>query len=260
MPATQTRLALVVIAAIVAVASVFAAGAAAVGGGGGRTAYAATTAATTSSAQTGVAVSGRGEAPGTPDVLRLDLSITTSGTSAGQALDRSSALMSKVLKALKDKGTKKADIRTSGLSLQPNYDYRNGKQRITGYSASNSVAATLRDLSKAGAVIQAAVTAGGDASRLDGVRLDLDSDKAVVAAARTAAFADAKAKAEAYAKAAGRDLGPVTLVTENVNPAQPIDMRQAFSYAASAPAALPVPVEPGSATVGVTVQVVWSFA
>lgn len=260
MPAHLTRLVLVVAAAVVALASVFAAGAAA-SGGGSRTVTALPAATTTSTGTTtsGIAVSGTGQAPGTPDVLRLDLGVSTSGSSAQQALDRSSRAMQKVISALRAGGVEKADIRTSGLSLDPTYDYSKSSARITGYSASNTVTATLRDLGSAGRVIQQAVAAGGDASRLQGVALDLDHDDAVVAKAREAAFADAKAKAEAYAKAAGRQLGAVTLVSEDSTGSQPVDMRAAFASAAGV-ASPAVPVQAGTTQVGVTVHVVWSFA
>jgi uncharacterized protein YggE len=184
--------------------------------------------------------------------------VTTSGPTASAALDRSSRAIGKVIDALRSGGTKKDDIRTSGLSLDATYSYSGNQQRITGYSASNTVSATLRDLGTAGRLIQQAVEAGGDAARLNGVSLDLDHDQAVVEKARAAAFADAKAKAEAYAKAAGRGLGAVTLVSEDDASTSPSFDKRAF--AASAAPSPAVPVEAGSTEVGVTVHVVWSFA
>ena len=260
MPAHLTRLVLVCAGVVVALASVFAAGAAAVGRDT-RTVTALPAASTTAAAAAtgGISVSGTGQAPGTPDVLRLDLGVSTTGSSASQALDRSSSAMTKVIAALRAGGVKKADIRTSGLSLDPTYDYADNRPRITGYSASNDVTATLRDLGRAGRVIQQAVAAGGDAARLQGVSLDLDHDETVVAKAREAAFADAKAKAKAYAKAAGRELGAVTLVSEDTSEAPPVDVRASFG-AARAAASPAVPVQAGSTQVGVTVHVTWSFA
>jgi len=264
MPASLTRLVLVLAAVVVAVAAVFAAGAAAARGDG-RTVSAVTAAATspvTATQTNGIAVSGTGQAPGTPDVLRLDMGVSTTAGSAPDALDKASRSMAKVLDALEAGGVAKADLRTTGLSLDPTYDYSASKgQRIIGYTATTSVTATLRDLGKAGRVIERAVNAGGDAARLQGVSLDLDHDDAVVAKAREAAFADAKAKAQAYAKAAGRELGAVALVSEDSTGGQPIALdSQAFAARASAGVAAPVPVQPGSTQVGVTVHVVWSFA
>ena len=267
MPAHTTRLVLVGAAVVVALATVFAAGAAAAGRGSRTvTTLPAATAATVGTTTTGtgsasgIAVDGTGQAPGTPDVLRLDLGVSTTGSTASQALDRSSSAMAKVVAALRDGGVQKEDIRTSGLSLDPTYDYAGNRPRITGYTASNSVTASLRDLGKAGRVIQQAVAAGGDAARLQGVTLDLDHDDAVVAKARQAAFADAKAKAQAYAAAAGRELGAVVLVSESTSQAQPVDMRAAFATAAAGAPSPSVPVSTGATQVGVTVHVVWSFA
>src|SRR5690242_2636891 len=123
MPAHLARLVLVCAGVVVALASVFAAGAAAVGRDTRTlpTVPAASTTVTTA-ATGGISVSGTGQAPGTPDVLRLDVGVSTTGSSATQALDRSSSAMTKVIAALRAGGVKKEDVRTSGLSLDPTYD------------------------------------------------------------------------------------------------------------------------------------------
>ncbi len=92
---------------------------------------------------------------------------------------------------------------------------------------------------------------------MNGLALDLEGDSKLLEQARRAAIADAKTKAEAYADAAGRSLGTVTVITENTTPPTPIafDQRQAADVAASS-----VPVQPGSQQVSVSVRVVWSFS
>ncbi|MDQ6873446.1 MAG: SIMPL domain-containing protein [Actinomycetota bacterium] len=207
----------------------------------------------------GVEVVGTGKVAGTPDVLRLDLAVTATRSQATDSLDSMSRSAGKVIAALKSHRVAGKDIKTSGLSLQPNYDYANGKTTLRGYLASEQISATLRDLRRAGAAITAAVGAGGNAARVEGVALDLEGDSGLLAKARLAAIADARAKAEAYAKAAGRALGPVTVISENVTPAtpQPLDTGR-FDAAGGAPAR-PVPVETGSQQVSISVRVVWSF-
>lgn len=207
----------------------------------------------------GVEVVGTGKVAGTPDVLRLDLAVTATRSQATESLDSMSRSAGKVLAALKSHGVAGKDIKTSGLSLQPNYDYANGKTTLRGYVASEQLSATLRDLRRAGTTITAAVAAGGDAARVEGVALDLEGDSGLMAKARLAAMADARERAGAYAKAAGRALGPVTVISENVTPAmpQPLDAGRFDTASASGQ---PVPVQPGSQQVSISVRVVWSFA
>jgi len=102
------------------------------------------------------------------------------------------------------------------------------------------------------------VAAGGNAARVDGLALDLEGDSGLLGQARKQAFADAKTKAEAYAEAAGRSLGAVSSVTEQVDSSGPQPMKYDMARASASGEA--VPVQPGSQTVSVSVTVVWSFA
>jgi uncharacterized protein YggE len=212
----------------------------------------------TDSKSAGISVTGVGEVSGTPDVLRLDMSAERRATSVDAALHEANGVMAKIIRALRDGGVAAKDVRTAGLSVNPDYSYDGGQSRITGYIATENLSATLRDLNKAGRIVSRAVAAGGDAARVDGLRLDLEGDSDLIVQARQRAFDLAKAKAAAYADAAGRKLGAVSSVSEEEHSSAPEDV--GYLAAAARDAARPVPVEPGSQTVSVSVKVVWSFA
>jgi uncharacterized protein YggE len=205
----------------------------------------------------GIAVTGVGEVSGTPDVLRLDMSTEVRAASVEGALQKASAAMRDVIRALRDGGVAAKDTRTAGLSVNPDYSYDGNQQRITGYIATENLSATLRDLDKAGRIVSRAVAAGGDAARVNGLQLDLEGDSGLLVQARKQAFAEAKKKAETYAEAAGRDLGAVSSVSEQVDSSGPQPMEYRSMDLAGAKS---VPVEAGSQTVSVSVKVVWSFA
>jgi len=210
-----------------------------------------------SASPSGVEVVGTGKIAGTPDIVRLDLGVTATRGQAASSLDAANSATNKVIRALTSRGVKSKDIKTAGLSLQPEYDYTKSTSVIRGYTASQQIAVTLRSLRTAGSAIGAAVAAGGNATRVNGLALDLEGDSELLAQARRAAIADAKTKDEAYASAAGRTLGPVTVITENTTPPVPIGLdRNAVSDMAGSK----VPVQPGSQQVSVSVRVVWSFA
>jgi uncharacterized protein len=244
------------VAAVLAVLVLLAAYALGSAGHGGATPAAAATP-TADAKSPGIAVTGVGEVSGTPDVLRLDMSAEVRAASVDGALQNASAAMRDVIRALRDGGVAAKDIRTAGLSVNPDYSYDGNQQRITGYIATENLSATLRDLGKAGRIVSRAVAAGGDAARVNGLQLDLEGDSGLLVQARKQAFAEAKQKAETYAEAAGRDLGAVSSVSEQVDSSGP----ESMSYRAmDAAAAKPVPVVAGSQTVSVSVKVVWSFA
>ncbi len=175
-----------------------------------------------------------------------------------KALDAANSLTGRVQSSLTKHGVAAKDIQTSNLQVQPDYAYpQNGTPTIKGYTVSEGVTATLRDLGKAGAAISAATTAGGNAVQVNGISLDLEDNGKLLTTARDRAVANAKTKAEQYAKASGRDLGAVVSISETVADPPPVnyDMRAA----AKAQDASPVPIQAGSEDVGVTVTVVYAF-
>lgn len=119
------------------------------------------------------------------------------------------------------------DVHTTGLSINATYDYSgDGPPVITGYAVTQSMSVLVRDFSRAGATISAAVGAGGNAVRLHEVRLQI---------------------------------GDVSSVREvNVSPSMDKVYRSAAFDTAASPAS--VPIRAGQAELQVTVSVVWSFA
>lgn len=205
-----------------------------------------------------VSVAGVGRIAGTPDTLQLQLQVESRGPDVSKALNGANAALSKVSASLKSNGVAAADLKTSGLNVNANYNYDNGKQTLVDYVASESLTVKLKDLDKAGEAISAAVTAGGNEVRVNGASLDLEGNTELVRAARDSAFADAKAKAEQYAKLSGRQLGAVSTVTEDVQDAPPVPVNQSFAPSADAKASS-VPIERGSQEVAVHVQIVWAL-
>jgi hypothetical protein len=201
-----------------------------------------------------VVVSGLGTVLGTPDALRATFGVESRRESVTDALADASAAMTKVRDALRAGGVAAADLQTAGVNVWPVTD-SNGTT-ITGYTATQSMDAVLRDLKSAGSLMGRAVAAGGNAARLSGVFLVISDDAALVRQARDKAFADAKAKAQQYARLAGRPLAAVAGISEQVSVPQPIAW--AARDAATAGAAS-VPVEPGSQQVQVAVTVEWRF-
>jgi len=205
----------------------------------------------------GISVAGRANVAGTPDTLRLDVSVVVTAPSVSEALASANRSAEAVQKSLLGNGVQKRDLATSGLSIAPEYDYSNtGTPRLRGYQVSESLTAQLRDLGRAGEAIGRAVAAGGSAIRVNGISLDLEDTGALVSSARSKAFADARTKAQQYAKAAGRDLGEVVSITEAVSTPTPIAMPYAAMDSAKSAS---VPIQPGSQDVSVSVSVVFAI-
>ena len=207
-----------------------------------------------SPADTGITVTGTGKVTGTPDTLRISMCVTATNQDVDAALASANASAKAVQDALLAEGVATKDLQTSNLSIQPSYT---PKGQPSGYVVSEGITASVRDLAKAGATLTAAVTAGGNAVRVDGVSMALEDTSSLVGGARKGAVDDARAKAEQYAQAAGRSLGEVQSISEVVTSPTPqyYDGRFAASAAGAA-----VPIQAGSQELSVQVTVVYALA
>ena len=106
-------------------------------------------------------VSGTGRVAVQPDVADLRLGVSINRPTVDAARTDAAATMDAILAAVEAAGVIGAAIRTSLLSVQPRYDYRDGKApTLTGYELSNIVEVTVRDLAKLGATIDGTLAAG----------------------------------------------------------------------------------------------------
>ncbi len=203
-----------------------------------------------------ISVSGTGRVVISPDVadLRLGVSVTKPTVKAARAAAADS--MNKVIAALKKLGIADADLQTSGLSLQPIYDYSNNGNppRLTGYNLSNGVSVTIRDLDKIGDAIDDGLAAG--ATTLDGVTFRVDDPAKAQDQARQQAMTQAKSMADTLAKSAGVSITGVSSISETSAPVpNPIYFDGAKAQAVAADSATPINV--GTNDVIVTVSVVY---
>jgi uncharacterized protein len=206
------------------------------------------TAAPSSSAR--ITVTGVGTVTGTPNQLMLSMGVQVNGASVSSALAQANAAVRAVTAALQQRGVAAADIQTSGMSIYPNYEANS--QVPVGYGVSESLTATLTNLSAAGSQIEAAVHAGGNAVTVDNVSLNLTDDGALLASARANAVMDAHAKAAQFARALGEPLGQVISISS-------ADQATPIMYGAQASAAKgSVPISPGSQQVSVSITVVYA--
>jgi uncharacterized protein YggE len=216
-----------------------------------------TTAVTAATGTARITVTGTGKVSGVPNQLSLSMGVQTSAGSVATALRQANAAARSVSAVLRKSGVASADIQTSGLSIYPNYSGSSGVP--SGYQVSEALTITLRRLSVAGSQISAAARAGGNATTVDGVSLNLSDTSTLLGTAREKAVADAKAKAAAYAHALGRPLGPVVTMSETP-PAQPYQPLPFAANPVASRAASSVPVHPGTQQLSVTVTVVFALA
>ena len=212
---------------------------------------------TTSSQQEGIWVTGEGKIFATPDIVTLRLGIEAQEESVAQAQTEAVEAMNRVMAALTDNGVDENDIQTQYFSIHQvtKWDRDREEEVVTGYRVSNMVTAKIRDVDKAGTIIDAVALAGGDSTRVDNINFSIDDPSVYYEQARAEAIAKAKAKAEQIAELAGVSLGKPTYISEGIQ-SPPISTRGAIY---EMEAAMPTPISPGEIELTLTIQVAYAI-
>ena len=202
-----------------------------------------------------VTVTGVGTISVVPDAVRFFPSVTAIANKSSDALATASKTATAVRAALRSAGIATKDIKSSNLSVYPEYNYTQDKGSVQiGYRASQSFTVVVKNAANAGVVVDAIAAAGGDFLQLQGVSpFVLDSSKATEAA-RAAAVKNAKAKAASYAKLMGVKLGKVNYLTEGGATYQPPIYGVAKASADSATV-----IDLGTQDVSVSISVQWAL-
>lgn len=200
----------------------------------------------------GLTVSGSGEATGMPDVVRVTVGVEVERSTVQEALDEANAATEQVLRTLDGAGIAEDDRQTREFSIYP---VHGESSQVRGYAVVNLVEAIVRDIERVGEVLQAVADAGGENTRINDVRFDLEDDGEQLAAARRAAFEDAQATAEQYAQLAGGSLGALI----GIEDATVTTPRSAERLAQAATTDMDVPIEPGEQQVVVRIVARWAL-
>ena len=153
-----------------------------------------------------ITVTGNGTVTGTPNQLTLTMGVQVNGGSVASALQQANQAVRAGSRPRCGPGRRGGRHPDHG-PVHP-AQLPAGSQTPSGYGVSESLTATLTRIAAAGSQITAAVHAGGNATTVDGVSLNLTDDSGLLATARDRAVADARVRPAQYAHALGQPLGP----------------------------------------------------
>lgn len=198
-----------------------------------------------------ITVTGTASVSRVPDVARVSVGVTVTKSTVKLARDAAGRSMSAIIDAIKKLGIDEKDIKTSSIDLYPQYS--NGSSpRIVGYQMSEQLTITVRDLDKAGDVVDTATAKG--ANQVNGISFEVGDPTSALDEARAAAITQAKVSAQKMAAAAGVSVGAVVSISES-SASVPIPQY----YAAADRIAALTPVERGTQDVLATVTVVFEL-
>lgn len=215
-----------------------------------------------------IVVSGDAEVKKAPDKADINISIQEENKSLDEARRLTEAQLKSLYRITKELGISEKDMKTSYSSVQPVYDYNNGKQTFRAYSVNHQIQITLRKLDQLAVLTEKLLDARID--QIDNVLYGLQDENDSKDEALKKALERAKLKASAMASAYGESLGRVIQINESGVEYQPIPMpmvRKAFAMeaadsgmiASAPPAPPPLPTPTGEISINATVNVTFAL-
>jgi uncharacterized protein len=150
-----------------------------------------------------------------PDTAVLSLNIAAQQDTAKAAEARAAAAVDRVRQVLRSNGIDPKQAQFSIYQLQPVYDWKDPKRRVLAYRATSNLSLKLRDLNKAGELLEP--LSAIDDTQNQSISYTLEEVEQAKAKASEDALKKARMQANAVATAGGRALGELLYASVDVN-------------------------------------------
>ncbi|CAG7857484.1 hypothetical protein MCAMS1_02324 [biofilm metagenome] len=206
-----------------------------------------------------IRVNGTGKVSAPPDKADLTLAVEVNTKTAEAARTEAANAMDAMIIAVKNAGVADKDIQTSAVSLYPTYS-GDAANKINGYHLTNQITVSIHTINKASDIIDAAVQAGGNSARVQGITFGIDNTEPLLSQAREKAYANAKMKALEYARLAGVNLAsPLQINEGNAISPSPMPYGEMRTMKAAMADGAATPVQAGEQEVTVNVDVIFGI-
>lgn len=201
-------------------------------------------------------ISGEGKVTAAPDTAYLSLGVITEKPTAAEAQSANSIAMNSVIDAVKKVGIKDEDIKTTDYSIYPKYNYDETAKvnTIIGYAVSNTIYITVKDISKAGQIIDAAVKNG--ANSCSSISFEVSDYEKYYNMALQSALSNAQSKAKTISNFLKIKLKAPVTITENssgISKIYPAILNSTSSSSAS------TPIQAGTYEIKANVSLVYEY-
>lgn len=204
-----------------------------------------------------ITVSGYAEKSVRPGIAYVTVGVRTQKPDMKAAQADNVKEMDAVLKAVKAKGIDEKDIQTQAFYVNPVYD-QDTWTKITAFEVIHTVRVKVKEIDRAGEIIDAAIAAGANNS--NGISFDITQEERdrLYNEALKDAVKTGEAKAKVLAESVGKTIGePVRIIEGGSSSVEPYyearDKMAAAEYAGAG-----TTISPGEMNVGATVTLVYS--
>jgi len=109
-----------------------------------------------------IEASGEGMTSAAPDRTIITLGVVTEGKEVVPVQRENAAAISSIIEALMGLGLPRSNVQTKSYSIDPQYDYEDGKQVFRGYKATHLLQISLDGVENAGTVLDTAAAHGAN--------------------------------------------------------------------------------------------------
>lgn len=215
-----------------------------------------------------ITVTGIGDVTAVSDIASLSFTVEKDASTTKEAQNLLNESLTKTLEYLKGQNIEDKDIKSEYGGVNPKYSNNQiycvrypcpqPDQKITGYTASQSITVKVRAVDSANDIRTGLATLG--ITNISGPTFSIDDQDALNAAARSKAIEDAQSKAKALAKDLHVRLGDIVSFSENGSGAYPMMYAKSSMDMAVGSAAAPAPELPkGENKITSTVNIVYEI-
>jgi hypothetical protein len=198
-------------------------------------------------------VEGIGSIKVQPDTADIILGVITDNTQLKPAQEQNAAVANQIISTIDALGISSDNIKTQSYTIDPQYDYIDGKKVFRGYNVTHTLKITVYDIGKVGEIIDRSVASG--ANTVMGISFIVSAPSKYYRQALTSAIDDALAKAMSIGRRLGVNVSqiPVRIVEEDY---QNVHLPQPFLMQASGSS---TPVQTGQVEITARIEAVFLY-
>ncbi len=167
-----------------------------------------------------LSVAGDGKVYAKPDTFILSVLSEEKSKTTKDGFARVSERIAQVKDLLTKNGIVDKDIQSTNISINPSYNYDNGKTTIDGFMASHGLSIKIHNLDSVDAILSGVSAIPG--VQIQSTSYDIDDKTSLYTEARDLAIAKAKQKATDIAKSSGISLGRILSIGESQGYVSPV--------------------------------------
>ena len=171
-----------------------------------------------SNSQSGITVSGSSSVMVEADLVEISLGIEATNLSVSKAVEEVSVANQILLNVLNSNKIKENEIATTRYTISPQYQYSQGKSKLTGYKVTHNTKFKYRDMKNVGSLIDQLSTGPnsvGNNLRINNINFSIENPSKYENELRKNAVNNAIKKAQSLADYAGVSLGSPFYISEH---------------------------------------------